>query len=213
MTEFILIRHGETEWNATGRIQGHRSVPLNARGLQQAHAVALRLKSESFDALYSSDLSRAVQTAEAIVQQTGHAIHTDPRLREWDLGVLSGLTRTDAEKQYPNAYAIYRDSRIHDPVPDGESIFDRYRRMTTCLEDLAAIYPNKRLVVVTHGGPLGDCYYRAMNKPLHLPRDFELYNAGLNLFAIQDGIWTLNTWGDIEHLKQIGTLGDWEGRK
>jgi probable phosphoglycerate mutase len=77
MTEFILIRHGETEWNATGRIQGHHPVSLNERGRQQAQAIAQRLQNDPFDALYSSDLSRATETAQAIAQQTGHTIHTD----------------------------------------------------------------------------------------------------------------------------------------
>jgi len=210
-TELILIRHGETEWNAVGRIQGHRAVDLNARGHQQAQAVAKRLKTEEFDALYTSDLSRAAQTAEAI--QTGHPITTDTRLREWDLGVLAGLTAQEAETQYPKAYAIYRDSRIDDRIPQGESIRDRYTRVTTRLEEITSRHPDQRIVVVTHGGPLGDCYRRATNMPLEAPRDFQLYNASINTFTLTGSTWKLNTWGDIGHLQSIGSLGDWEGRK
>ncbi len=213
MTELILIRHGETEWNATGRIQGHRPVSLNERGRQQAEAVAHRLKNEPFDALYSSDLSRALETANIITSQTQHPIFTDARLREWHLGILAGLTRAEAEKQYPDVYAIYSEGRVHEPVTGGESIFNRYTRITTCLEELASTHINKRLVIITHGGPLGDCYCRATNTPLNAPRKVELYNAGLNIFTIHNTTWTIKIWGDIEHLKSIGTMGDWEGRK
>jgi probable phosphoglycerate mutase len=210
-TELILIRHGETEWNAVGRIQGHRAVDLNKRGHQQAQAVAQRLKTEAFDALYTSDLSRATQTAEAI--QTNHPIQTDSRLREWNLGVLAGLTPQQAETQYPKAYAIYRDGRVDDPIPQGESIRDRYTRVTTCLAEIAFHHPDQRIVVVTHGGPLGDCYRRATNMSLDTPRDFQLYNASINTFTLSGSTWTLNTWGNITHLESIGSLGDWEGRK
>jgi 2,3-bisphosphoglycerate-dependent phosphoglycerate mutase len=212
-SKLILIRHGETEWNATGRIQGHRPVSLNERGHKQAQAVALHLQHEPFDTLYSSDLERTVQTAEAIANLTQHTIHTDARLREWDLGILSGLKRTEAEAQHPDAYAIYNEGRIDEPIPNGESIHNRYTRVTTCLEEVAAKHPNQTLVIVTHGGPLGDCYRRATNLPFDKPLDVELYNGGLNIITIDNSNWTLDTWGDIDHLKDIGSMGDWEGRK
>ena len=209
-TEFTLIRHGETEWNATGRIQGHRAVDLNKRGHQQAQAVAKRLATESFHAVYSSDLSRAVQTAQAI--QTDLCTQTDSRLREWDLGVLTGLTPQEAEAQHPEACAIYREGRVGDPIPEGESIQDRYTRVSTCIEEIAGQHPDQHIVVVTHGGPLGDCYRRATHMPLDAPRDFQLYNASINTFTLNGSTWTLNTWADITHLESIGSLGDWEGR-
>ena len=213
MAKLILIRHGETEWNATGRIQGHRPVSLNERGQQQAQAVAHRLKNEPFDALYSSDLKRTVQTADAIANLTHHPIHTDARVREWDLGILSGLTRAEAETQHPNAYAIYNDSRVNDPIPNGESIHNRYTRVTTCLEEISANHPNQTIIIITHGGPLGDCYRRATNLSFDKPLDVELYNGGINIITINNSTWTLDTWGDIDHLKDIGSMGDWEGRK
>lgn len=212
-TTLILIRHGETEWNATGRIQGHRPVSLNERGQKQAQAVAHRLQNEPFDALYSSDLSRTVQTAEAIAALTQHPIHTDARLREWDLGILSGLKRTEAQAHHPDAYGIYKEGRVDEPIPNGESIQNRYTRVTTCLEKIATNHPNQTLVIVTHGGPLGDCYRRATNLSFEKPLGVELYNGGLNIINIDHTNWALETWGDIDHLKDIGSMGDWEGRK
>lgn len=213
MTKFILIRHGETEWNATGRIQGHRPVSLNTRGQQQAQAVAQRLKDMPFDALYSSDLKRTHQTAQAIANLTNHPIHTDHRLREWNLGILSGLTRTEAKTQHAHAYTIYHEGRLHDLIPQGESIHNRYTRVTTCLEEIAAKHPHQTLVIITHGGPLGDCYRRATNLSFDQPLTVELFNAGINTLTIKNSTWALTAWGDIDHLKNIGSMGDWEGKK
>lgn len=213
MTKFILVRHGETEWNAIGRMQGHREVTLNRRGEQQANAVAKRLRNELFDVLYSSDLKRTMQTAKAIADVTHHKIYTDARLREWDLGILAGCTRSEAEAQHPEAYAIYRDSLVDAAVPEGESIRDRYNRVVTCLDALAKRHPGRTLVVVTHGGPLGDCYRYAKQLSFEVPLSVELYNGGLNVILIDDSVWSVEVWGDIAHLEDIGSMGDWEGWK
>jgi len=212
-TELILVRHGETEWNAIGRIQGHLTVFLNDRGQAQAEAVAKRLENESFHALYSSDLDRTMQTAEAIARLTGHEIHKDTRLREWNLGVLSGLKQSEAKIKYPDVYAIYHHERVDDPIPDGESIRERYTRVVTCVEEIASAHKGERIVVVTHGGALGDCYRKATGLALDRPMDVELYNCGLNTFVIDGQNWELESWGDIAHLAGIGSMGGWEGRK
>jgi probable phosphoglycerate mutase len=213
MTKLILIRHGETDWNASGRLQGHRPVSLNERGHKQARAIANRLKTSTFHALYSSDLKRTLQTAEAIVGCSPCPIQTDPRLREWDLGILSGLSHAEAEAQHPQAYTIYKFNRVNESIPNGESIHSRFTRVTACLEELSSRHPHQTLVIVTHGGPLADCYRRTTHLSLDEPVGVELYNAGLNLITIDSGAWSLDTWGDIDHLKDIGSLGDWEGRK
>lgn len=211
-TELIVVRHGETAWNAGGRIQGHRPVGLNARGRRQARAVAARLAGTAFDALYSSDLDRAMQTADAVAGATGHEVIPDARLREWDLGVLAGLTAGEAESQYPDAYGIYRRRLPDAAIPEGESIRQRYARTTQALEAVARRHDGGCAVVVTHGGPLDDFYRRANGIPLEAARDFELFNAGLNTFRIAGEVWTLVRWGDIDHLREIGSMGNWEGR-
>jgi probable phosphoglycerate mutase len=210
-TEIIVARHGETEWNAIGRIQGHLGEGLNSRGRRQARAVAQRLAEEDFDALISSDLERAMETAAAIRAATGHSIAADPRLREWDLGVLSGLPKTEARHRHPDAYLVYSEHRVDIPVPGGESIRQRYRRTTAALEEHAAAFSGGRILVVSHGGPLDDFYRRATGMPLEAPRSFRLYNAGLHRFRIDGRSWELCGWGDIAHLDGIGSLGHWQG--
>src|SRR5688500_1894842 len=120
-TQLILLRHGETEWNSLGRLQGHQDSALNPEGLRQAEALAERLAPLSFQALYSSDLGRAVETARRIAARTGHALRQDTRLRERGVGILEGLTRQEAHQRHPAVFAEYKASRPDFVVPGGES--------------------------------------------------------------------------------------------
>ena len=211
-TQVILVRHGETDWNREGRIQGHLPIPLNKRGLAQAAAVADRLKTTPFSALYSSDLLRARQTAEAIGRARGARVICDERLREWDLGVLSGLMRAVAEDLHPEAFGIYRNRIVDEPVPGGESVRQRYDRVTEAVQEIASAHPEETLVVVSHGGPLGDCYRRAVGAPLNAGLRVDLFNASINRIRIDGEDWRLESWGDVDHLEVLGTLANWEGR-
>ncbi|MBI2313056.1 MAG: histidine phosphatase family protein [Betaproteobacteria bacterium] len=200
VTEFIIIRHGETVWNREGRIQGHLDSPLNGIGLAQAAAIGSRLAGEAFDALYSSDLGRARQTAERIAQCTGHPIRSDARLRERHLGVLQSLTRPEAERLHPEAYSRYRHDGSDYALPGGESARQCFERNLACLEEIAARHPGARAVVVTHGGVLDGVYRRATGLPFEGPRMFSILNASLNVFRYRAGEWSLTLWGDISHL-------------
>lgn len=210
-THIVLIRHGETDWNAAGRIQGHLAVPLNGRGLAQAEAVAARLAQTRFHALYSSDLLRARQTAEAIARRSGHGVRADRRLREWDLGTLSGLLRTQAEAAHPEAADIYRNRLVDAPLPGGESIRQRYERVIEAVSGIAAGHPGETVVVVSHGGPLGDCYRRAAGIAVAVRAKIDLFNGSINRIRVDGEQWALESWGEVDHLDAIGTMANWEG--
>jgi probable phosphoglycerate mutase len=209
-TQVTIVRHGETDWNRIGRLQGHRQIALSQRGREQAQAVADYLAAERFDAVLSSDLVRALSTAKAIAARKRQRVAADPRLREWHLGILSGLTHGEAARLHPEEYAIYRDAKSDESIPGGESPGQRHERVIRAVSELAERHPGGRVLVVTHGGPLDDCYRHATATPLLTPKDFQLYNAGINRFDIDPGQWRLESWGEIAHLTQIGTLGNWE---
>ena len=211
-TRIILIRHGETDWNVQGRIQGHLQIPLNRRGRAQAEALAVHLQGAGFDAVYSSDMLRALQTAQAVVRRSGHQIREDERLREWDLGVLAGLRRSQAEHDQPRAARIRRDYRVDEPIPDGESIRQRFERVIGAVSDIAARHRGGAALVVSHGGPLGDCYRRAMGKGIEERMKIDLFNASINRVQINGRDWKLESWAQIDHLASIGSLPNWEGR-
>jgi probable phosphoglycerate mutase len=213
MTELLVIRHGETAWNREGRFQGHRQSELNALGRQQVARLAARLSGESVQALYSSDLLRAQQTAAAIAVRCDLSVRVERSLREWDLGVLAGLTRELAAREHPQDFAIYRHGLVDAMVTGGESVRQRYARIIAAMQAIAAAHSGQTVAVVTHGGPLGDCYRHATAMPLEAARGFQLYNASINRFDVDGERWRLLSWSDTTHLDGMDTLGNWEGAR
>lgn len=202
-TELILLRHGETEWNSDNRLQGHRDSALSRQGLRQADALAARLASVAFCALYSSDLGRALETARRIAARTGHAVVPDARLRERGLGILEGLTREEARERHPEVFASYSEGPPDYVVPEGESTAQRLRHALECLEELGARHRGERLVVVTHGGVLSLLLRHCLGIPPSTPRAFSVLNAGWNQFDDHGGTLRLVTWGDVTHLNDV----------
>ncbi len=152
----VLIRHGETEWNNQGRIQGHTDMPLNACGIEQAHKLAQRFAAEKLDALYTSPLSRARTTAEIIGQKCGLVPVTDDRLREKGLGDLEGLTAKEFQARYPDLYHNWMTSKDHFPLPNEEPLAHLHERLEAFLADLHVAHPNgARVGIVSHGGTFG----------------------------------------------------------
>ena len=208
-TELIVVRHGETEWNAIGKQQGHLDSPLTETGLRQAGAIADALMARSFHVLYSSDLGRAYHTAERIAGKAGHEIIKEPALRERHLGVFQGLTMAEVAEKHPEAYAGFRSGDPDYVIPGGESERQRYERIVGCVERIAGNHVGKRVVIVTHGGALTSLFRRAVGLPLGTPRAFSLFNASINTFFVSEGLWKLGTWGDVSHLSGMPTADDW----
>ena len=204
MTQLILIRHGETLWNTERRMQGQRDSPLTERGVWQAQQLGERLKTQPFDALYSSDLPRAYRTAQSIAAVTGHDIIRDERLRERHFGIFEGLTQQEMESKSPQAYQQFMSRDAQYAVPGGESPADFFARCLAALEDLAHRHADSTIAVVTHGLVL-DCAYRAASGlALEAQRPVPLVNASLNWFAIEAGRWSAGRWGDADHLGPEG---------
>ena len=167
---------------------------------------------DSIDALYSSDLERCLQTAAPLAARLGLDVVPLTELREWDLGVLAGMTAEEAAVVEPDALRIYRE-RISDRViPNGESIQQRFERVTSCLSRLARHHSGERICVVTHGGPTGDCYRYASSLGPGMRLSVDLCNAAINRISIDGSQWKVLEWGRVDHLEQIGTLKNWEGR-
>jgi probable phosphoglycerate mutase len=199
-TKLIVVRHGQTEWNIRGIRQGHLDSPLTERGLAQAKALGRRLQREKFNALYSSDLGRAVQTAHEISNVTGHKIIVDARLRERHLGIFQGLNADEIESKYPHERRLMRTSGPAYVIPGGESMVQCVERNVAFLNRLVEKHAGETVVVVTHGGVVSGFFRHTLAIPLEAPRRFEFVNAGLNVFAHEEGNWMLLTWGDISHL-------------
>ncbi|XP_042974362.1 phosphoglycerate mutase-like protein 4 isoform X3 [Carya illinoinensis] len=162
--EIIVVRHGETDWNADGRIQGHLDVELNDTGRQQAATVADRLSREpSISVVYSSDLKRALETAQIIAAGCGaQEVIKEPDLWERHLGDLQGLVLREAAKLSPKAYQAFLNQRTDQEIPGGgESLDQLYERCTSSLERIGKKHRGERVIVVTHGGVIRTLYKRA----------------------------------------------------
>jgi len=208
-TKLIVIRHGETVSNTEKRLQGHSDSPLSVTGISQSKAVAKRLKNVKFSELYCSDLGRAIQTAELISQQTGHKLIKDQRLRERNLGIFQGLVKDEIKIKYPEHWKSFHTAGPDYIIPDGESANQRFQRSINCFEEIAQNNFNKSVVIISHGSVLDGLFRYVVGVPIDLPRKMKIWNAGYNEFIFQDGIWLLNTWGDISHLTNIRALDLW----
>jgi len=199
--QLILVRHGETDWNREGRIQGYRAdSPLTSTGQAQARQLAARLASEQIQALHSSDAGRARQTVAPIAAAVDLEVIYDPALRERNYGVFEGRTYKEIELEFPDAYLKFR-SRDPDYAPPGGESGAQFRdRIVAALERVAAGTAGRRAAVVTHGGVLGIAYRHVTGMRLDSKRDYSLHNASINRIAYAGGRWSLEVWGDVAHL-------------
>ena len=153
-TRLLLIRHGQSTWNAARRWQGHSDVPLSDLGRDQARRAARALAAETIDALYASDLVRALETAQIVGEPHGLEPARDPRLRELDVGAWCGLTRDEITARWPEALLAF-DRGDPDARPTGgETRAELAHRVQAALEDLAARHAGATLAIVSHGGVL-----------------------------------------------------------
>lgn len=151
-TTILLARHGETDWNAVGRWQGHTDRALTERGRRQAVELAERLANNAIDAVYSSDLLRAVETAEPVAQRLGLPLQTLPELREVDVGTWAGLTRDEVAERFPDGFR--RWSEWQTGWEDGETYDEMGERVVGAILRLAGEHPGERILVVSHGGAI-----------------------------------------------------------
>lgn len=152
MTTLLLARHGESDWNRARRWQGHADRPLTERGRAQAAELAARLAEIPLDAVYSSDLRRARETAAAVAQTHGIEVDEVPDLREVDVGSWEGLTRDEAERRFPDAFRRWLAGRTG--WDDGETYPEMSRRVIAAVDRIAAENDGGRVLIVSHGGPI-----------------------------------------------------------
>ena len=207
MTELILIRHGETDWNRELRFQGQVDVPLNAVGHEQARRLGERLAGEPVHLLVCSDLIRTQQTALPISQQSRHTVARtavlNAALREQNFGVVDGMRVDEIKVAHPDAWAQWIRFQADYAFTGGESTQQFHARVMTAVRTLVAEHANKTLVLVTHGGVLDMIYRTALALPLSGPRQSEIPNAGLNRVRVQGDVIEILAWADTQHLADL----------
>ena len=205
MTDLILVRHGETEWNRQLRFQGHGDMGLNATGLEQARRVAERLAGEAVGRVYASDLLRARQTAEPASRQLMLAMVTDPAFREQDFGLVDGMSVDEIKATHPLAWDGWLRFEEDYCLPGAESTRQFHARVMAAFHRTVAAHPHETLLVVTHGGVLDMVYRSARSLGLNGPRQSEIPNAGINRVRMSASAIEIEIveWADVRHLADL----------
>lgn len=187
MTQFMVVRHGETLWNRERRIQGQLDSPLTQEGERQAGATARRLRDCGGQRLVASDLGRTLQTALPISAAANLLLETDSRLRERCFGVFEGSTPNEIEARDAVAFARWQSRDPNYAMQAGESLSALCDRVRVCFESMARQNGGK-VIVVTHGGVLDAVYRLASGVSLDAPRSWPLLNSSINEIEIVDGL-------------------------
>ncbi len=192
----LLIRHGETNFNRERRLQGVMEIPLNERGRDQAASVARYLKGLSIDALYTSPILRAQETAEIIGNLIGLPPRSDKRLREIEFGIFEGLTFGEVERRFPAAHRNWTTGYLAYRAPQGESRRDVQRRMRAAWDDMTANSDHKSIALVSHGSAiaifLGSLYAT-------LPGT-SIKNTSITTLKRRDNIWEILGFAQTPHM-------------
>jgi len=204
VTTLLLIRHGETAWNAEHRIQGRLDVPLSTTGVWQAGRLAERLASEAIDAIVSSDLARAWMTGAPLAAARGLQMVSEPRLRERVFGIFEGKTLDEIAVQHPEEFAAWRARDVDWGMPGGESGIEFIGRVLEAMQQIALSYVGRTVAVVTHGGVLDVVYRNARALAWDAPREHLMLNASINRLQAQPEPLRLQIidWADVAHLEQ-----------
>jgi broad specificity phosphatase PhoE len=187
VTTVHLARHGESDWNAAGRWQGHADRPLTELGRRQAAELAERLACVPLDAVYSSDLRRARETAEPVAKRHRLEVTVLRSLREVDVGAWSGLSRPEVERRFPEAFARWRGGG--QGWEDGETYEQMTERVVGAVLEIAAAHPGGEVLVVAHGGPIRALHAVALGLDISEHRRLKpvAANARLSLMTVEGG--------------------------
>jgi broad specificity phosphatase PhoE len=182
VTILLLARHGQSDWNATRRWQGHADRPLTEKGRAQAQALAARLEHIELDAVYSSDLRRAAETAAEVARAQGLEPVQYPELREVDVGSWSGLTRAEAEARFPEGFSRWREG--YPGWDDGESYEAMTDRVLGTIHGITCAHQDGRVLVVSHGGPIRAIHAAALHLDIHAYRRLRPVEPNARLSAV-----------------------------
>ena len=207
-TRIIAIRHGETAWNVATRIQGQLDIGLNKIGRWQARQLALALADESLQAIYSSDLLRAWDTAISVGDAVNTPVQTVNALRERGFGVFEGKTFEQIGELWPDQAQRWRKREPSFSPAGGESLIEFRDRIVNTVNRLAAAHTGAQIALVAHGGVMDVLYRAATRQELQAPRTWVLGNATINrLLWTPDGL-SIVGWGDKHHLDNHGALDE-----
>ncbi len=199
----ILIRHGESSWNQERRIQGISDIELNERGREQAEKISIALRGEKVNAIYSSPLKRAVDTAKAIAQVHHLEVNIEPDLRELDVGELDGLREKEVNQRYGEFWKEWRkgDGSIH--LPGGESLEELQRRAWRAIQHIDGKHSNEVVIVVSHLFAIRTIICQALGLELGKSGRLKQDVAAISILNLEEQGSSLVLFNDTCHLEAV----------
>jgi alpha-ribazole phosphatase len=206
LPRLFAVRHGITDWNALGRIQGHSQSELTDTGRKQAEAISDRLACERIDAIYSSDLNRAMDTARAIGRPHALAVHADARLREAAYGDWEGRTMDELRLLYPETVTQWMTEPVAVAPTGGESLEQVAARVGSLLDEFRARPTEEQIVVVGHGGSIRALLCLALNLPQGYSRRVRVDTASLSVVELKPTRSVVMAVNDRHHLTEVDAV-------
>jgi len=203
LTRVIFVRHGQTSWNQEGKYQGHSDISLNERGIKQGNLVAKRLANEKISAIYSSDLLRAQQTAEAIAEYHGLSVITKPEFREINFGIWEGLTYQEIMEDWSEILTAMYSKPGEIGPPQGESFQVVKQRVTRSLQECIAEHQEQTIVLVSHGGTMRVLLCAALGIGLDKMWSMRQDSSAINIIEYIDNRAVVSLVNDTWHVKDI----------
>jgi broad specificity phosphatase PhoE len=203
MTKLLMVRHGRSAWNATGRVQGQMDIALDAVGVQQARQVAERVRDVHLDAIYSSPLQRARATAEAIGARLSLPVTCDDRLMEYQFGVVSGLTWDEVVVQYPELARRWADDAWAVPIEGSEGRVNFGARVKAVMDGIVARHPDQHVAVVAHGGTFNVYLAKMLGLDLQQRHPFHFGNTSLSSVEVKAGVFSVHFLNDTCHVSTV----------
>jgi alpha-ribazole phosphatase len=201
MIRLLLVRHGETEWNRQKRFQGQRDIPLNEFGRQQVSVLSRRLKNEAINALYTSDLSRAWETAKSISTINGELVMIkDSRLREMNFGEWEGLTWAEIREKDPSVMENWSKYLAEKGPPGGETLFRFSERILKFSVEINKTHLDETVLLVAHGGTIMVLICLLLGHPIEKYWQFRIEKASISDISVYPEGVIINQLNDTSHL-------------
>lgn len=203
MLRIFLIRHGETEWNRQNRLQGHTDVKLSPEGIRQAKLLAENAPFKHVDEIYSSDLSRAFDTAKVLaVKFNVMPVKTIPELREMNYGDWEGRVISELINESPKSFGKFFTDPEKCHPPHGETFLECQARVMIGIRNIITNHENQNVIVVSHGAAIRLIIGAALDIPIHKIWAISQSNVAVNIMRVDDGKFTVELINGTEHLRR-----------
>ncbi len=202
MAKWLIVRHGETEWNRDGRIQGQADTPLSHEGRAQASALGAALKETRIDRAFASDLSRARETADLVLGSRNLPVETCRDLRELDFGRWEGRLGTELAVQEPELFRAWHTGDPAFAAPGGESVGDLVRRIESFVEKNKEGMLQGTSLVVAHGGSVRGLLHAVLGIPLEIVGRFNVARASLSILEVEPFGSVLMLYNEVSHYRK-----------